>query len=73
MNRAILIKLKENQKLFEHFKEHSYFIKDINRNPEIFPSFEKKMKEVYKERATDKISEAIDGVEMISSIIDTIK
>ena len=36
-------------------------------------AFSRKMKEVYKERTTDKISSAIDGVEMISSIIDTIK
>jgi hypothetical protein len=53
--------------------ENSYYIKDLNRNPNFFKTFESKMKEVYKERTSDKISKAIDTVDMISSIIDTIK
>ena len=73
MNKSVLISLKENEKLFSHFMENSYYIKDLNRNPNLFKTFESKMKEVYKERTTDKISKAIDTVEMISSIIDTIK
>ena len=56
-----------------HFMENSYYIKDLNRNPNFFKTFESKMKEVYKERTSDKISKAIDTVDMISSIIDTIK
>ena len=73
MNKELLIKFKENAKLFDHFKEHSYYIKYLNRTPDYFNEFSRKMKEIYKERTTDKISSAIDGVEMISSIIDTIK
>ena len=73
MNKSVLVTLKENEKLFSHFMENSYYIKDLNRNPNFFKTFESKMKEVYKERTTDKISKAIDTVEMLSSIIDTIK
>ena len=73
MNKSVLISLKENEKLFSHFMENSYYIKDLNRNPNVFKTFESKMKEVYKERTSDKISKAIDTVDMISSIIDTIK
>ena len=73
MNKSVLISLKENEKLFSHFMENSYYIKDLNRNPNLFKTFESKMEEVYKERTSDKISKAIDTVDMISSIIDTIK
>ena len=73
MNKSVLISLKENEKLFSHFMENPYYIKDSNRNPNFFKTFESKMKEVYKERTSDKISKAIDTVDMISSIIDTIK
>ena len=73
MTKSVLISLKENEKLFSHFMENSYYIKDLNRNPNFFKTFESKMKEVYKERTSDKISKAIDTVDMISSIIDTIK
>ena len=73
MNKSVLISLKENEKLFSHFMENSYYIKDLNRNPNFFKTFECKMKEVYKESTSDKIINAIDTVDMISSIIDTIK
>ena len=31
MNKSVLISLKENEKLFSHFMENSYYIKDLNR------------------------------------------
>ncbi len=73
MNKYVLLKLKENEKLFSHFMENSYYIKVLNRDPNALKNFESDMKTLYKERTTDKISHAIDTVEMISSIIDTIK
>ena len=30
MNKSVLISLKENEKLFSHFMENSYYIKDLN-------------------------------------------
>lgn len=73
MNKYVLLKLKENEKLFSHFMENSYYIKVLNRDPNALKNFESDMKVLYKERTTDKISRAVDTVEMISSIIDTIK
>lgn len=73
MNKYVLLKLKENEKLFSHFMENSYYIKVLNRDPNALKNFESDMKVLYKERATDKISHVVDTVEMISSIIDTIK
>lgn len=73
MNKYVLLKLKENEKLFSHFMENSYYIKMLNRDPNALKNFESDMKVLYKERTTDKISRAVDTVEMISSIIDTIK
>lgn len=73
MNKETLIKLKENPKLFDHFINNSYYIKDLNRNPNYFKIFSNDMKIKYKERTTDKISGAIDSIEMISDVIDTIK
>lgn len=73
MNKYVLLKLKENEKLFSHFMENSYYIKLLNRDPNALKNFESDMKVLYKERTTDKISRAVDTVEMISSIIDTIK
>ena len=39
MNKSVLISLKENEKLFSHFMENSYYIKDLNRNPNSYKTF----------------------------------
>ena len=70
MERKLVEKLLSNPKLFDHFLHHSYWIKELNRNPNSFKLFESKMKEIYKERMTDKINNAIDGIELVSTLID---
>jgi len=73
MNKIISNKLLENPKLFSHFIEHSYWIKELNRHPDSLKVFQREMKILYKERPTDKINSAIDGVEMLSTLIDATK
>ena len=58
---------------YQYLKENSYWIKFLNRDPALYKEFESKMKELYKERPTDKISEAIDGIDMISGILTSLK
>ena len=70
MERQIVEKLLNNPKLFDHFLHHSYWVKELNRNPNSFKVFESKMKEIYKERMTDKINNTIDGIELVSSLLD---
>lgn len=70
MHKNVNDQLLQNPKLLSHFMEHSYWIKELNRNPNSIREFQKQMKIIYKERTTDKINDAIDSVEMIASIID---
>ena len=44
MERVLVEKLLNNPKLFDHFLHHSYWIKELNRNPNSFSLFEKQMK-----------------------------
>ena len=37
-------KLFENEVLLKHFMEHSYWIKELNRNPNALKDFEREMK-----------------------------
>ena len=62
----------ENDKLLHHFIEHSYWVKELNRNPLAINHFQKQMKVIYKERPSDKINNALDSVEMISTLLDTL-
>lgn len=73
MNKDISYKIINNPKLLDHLMEHSYWIKHLNRSPNSLNAFSNQMKTIYKERPTDKIASAIDSVELISSLIDTLE
>lgn len=72
MNKNISLKILENPKLLSHLMEQSYWVKYLNRNNN-YELFKKEMKVLYKERISDKVNEVVDGVDMISSIIDSVK
>ena len=67
------IYFKNNIKEYNYLKENSWYFKYLNRGTKNYNDFVKDMKVKYKERATDKLSSAIDNIDIISSIIDTIK
>lgn len=71
MNKQLLEQIKKD-KYYEYLKENSYFIKYLIRNPNNYKNFKKYIKEKYQLRITDKISTAIDDIELISNIISTI-
>ena len=73
MEKIISREFLENEKLLNRLMENSYYIKYLNRNPNYLKSFKKDMEIIYKERPTDKLNNMLDGVDMISSIIDTMK
>ncbi|MBE6155518.1 MAG: hypothetical protein E7164_02030 [Firmicutes bacterium] len=73
MKQIISRQLLENPRLLSHFMEQSYWIKQLNRHLDSWKDFNKQMKILYKERSTDKINSAIDGIEMLSSLIDATK
>ncbi len=67
------VELKENIKYYNYLKENSYFIKDFNRGVIDVKAFARLMKEKYKERVTDKLNNAVDNMELISSVLDILK
>lgn len=66
-------KLQEDKKFKRYLYENSGYIKYLNRNPESYKEFIKEMKVLYKERTTDKINDAINTIDIISSVLDTLK
>lgn len=71
MERLIIEKLKKD-KIYDYLKENSGLIKNLLRNPTYYETFKKDIKEKYNLRLTDKLSNVINDVELISSIISTI-
>ena len=70
MNKLVINKIISDEKLFSHLMEQSYYIKFLNRDPSYLKTFISKMKEIYKERPSDKVESVIDTVDIISSLIE---
>ena len=73
MELSLQKKILENPKLYQHLKQNSGWIKILNRNPNTFKDFEEAMKEMYKERTTDKMDEVLDNIDLISTFLNAMK
>lgn len=73
MQYQTLMELKKNKKMWDLFKMNSYWIKELNRNPDSIKRYKEDMKIKYKLRTTDKISDAIDNIDIISNVLSALK
>lgn len=73
MDLSLQKKILDTPKMYQYLKENSYWIKYLNRNPDSYKDFQNKMKELYRERATDKLSDAIDNIDLISTVLSSLK
>lgn len=73
MNLDIQFKIKNNPKYIQYIRENSYWYKILNRDSMMFSEFEKEVKEVYKLRASDKLSKALSTIEMFQNIVSSLK
>ena len=73
MRLDIQFKLKENPLYIKYLHENSYWYKLLNRNPSMINDFINEVKTNYKLRTTDKIENALSTIDMISTIISTLK
>ena len=68
-----LMELKKDKKMWELLKYNSYWCKDLNRDARNIKNYKNDMKVKYKLRTTDKISDAIDNIDLISNVLGALK
>lgn len=73
MTLEVQFKLKSNPLFIKYLHENSYWYKILNREPNMFNEFVNEVKKNYKLRPSDRISEAINTFEMITSIFSALK
>ena len=73
MSLELQFKIKNNPNYLRYLRTHSYWYKELNRNPANFSLFEEKMKEVYQLRPTDKFSKIVDTIDMLQTVLSTLK
>lgn len=73
MQVSTLMELRKDAKMEELLRLNSYWIKELNRDGASLKKFREDMKNKYKLRTTDKISEAIDNIDLISNVLSALK
>lgn len=73
MQLDLQMEIAKNEKMAKILRENSYWYKELNRNPESYKKFVSEMKVKYKLRTTDKVSEVIDNIDLISTVLQTLK
>ena len=73
MTLDVQFKLKSNPLFIKYLHENSYWYKILNRDPDMFNEFVNEVKKNYKLRTSDRINEALNTFEMISTIFSTLK
>ncbi len=73
MSLEIQFKLKNNPPYLQYLRDNSYWYRILNRNPNLFSAFEEEVKEKYKLRPTDRISKALDMIELLQNVMSTLK
>ena len=73
MQLDLQMELAKNEKMAKLLKENSYWYKELNRTPESYKQFVSEMKIKYKLRPSDKVSEVIDNIDLISTVLQTLK
>lgn len=73
MNLDTQFKLKKNPLNIKYLRENSYWYKILNREPDSFKNFEEEVKVGYKLRPTDRLSKALEYIDIFETIISTLK
>lgn len=72
MNLIVQQKLSEDKKMNDFLKQNSYWIKELNRDDENYKKYVNEMKKKYRLNMTDKISDTIDNIDIITSVLQTL-
>ena len=65
--------LKSNEQYLNYLRTHSYWYKNLNRNPDLIEVLTDEMKEKYKLTTADKINNLGQKLELISTFINVLK
>lgn len=73
MQLDIVQKIRNNPPLHYYLKFHSYWYKELMRNPASLKELELEMKQEYKLTASDKISDISNKITLVRSFLDILK
>lgn len=69
MRVSLLLKIKENKKLYDYLHNHSYWYKKLNRSDKNYDLLMKEFKEYQREVGMNKINSTIENIELFTNMI----
>lgn len=73
MSLELQFKIKNDPNLARYLREHSYWYKILNRDPSSIAQFEEEVKDAYKLRTSDKINHVLDTLEVLQTLMSTMR
>lgn len=73
MSLEVQFKIKNDKNNLRFLRENSHWYKYLNRDSNIFTSFEEEVKTTYKLRTADRISRALDTFDMIQTLLSSLR
>lgn len=70
MRYEVKIKVYSDPNLLKYLKEHSYWYKELNRDPNSINRMTEEMKVAYGLRFTDKVNKFKTGVDLINAFLN---
>ena len=68
----VIYTIRTNPNLYRYLKYHSYWFKELIRNPNSVRQMENEMKKEYKLTASDKLKKVSDNINMIKAFMEII-
>ena len=72
MRTDILIRIRTNPNLDNYIKYHSYWYKELFRNPSSISKMDEEMKKEYKLTVGDKINRINDNMSLVRTFLDVL-
>ncbi len=73
MTLDIQYNLKSNPNYIKYLRENSNWYKILNRDPASFKLFIQEVKQNYRLKPTDRISKALETIELLQNVLSTLK
>ena len=73
MSLELQFKIKSNPNYLKYLRENSSWYKELNRDSSSFTLFEEKMREDYHLRPVDRFSRVIDTIDMLQTVLSSLK
>lgn len=69
---SIKLRIDENPNLKQYLREHSYWYKYLDRNPQSIFEMEREMKAIYHLTAEDKLRKLSNQLDLITTFLDVL-